>query len=81
MDPRGSTTHGKRNKREKERWDAVAEAIWEISAIIDRDDLTDKPEKFKDADDEDRITAYAIADSAIKLVDSLLVPALKKGMK
>jgi hypothetical protein len=77
--PAGSTSRGKKNKLEQERWEAVAEGLLEILA---RDEFPEV-ESFKDlpVDDEIRLELLATADTLIRLADNLIAPAIVQGLR
>lgn len=77
--PNGSRSRGKKNKMEQERWEAVAEAVFETIA---RDEFPEV-EHFRDLpdDDEDRLKVMAMADTLIRLADNLIAPAIVQGLR
>jgi hypothetical protein len=77
--PAGSTSRGKRNKLEQQRWEAVAEAVFEIVA---RDEFPEV-ERFRDLPDDDdiRVEVLALADTLIRLADNLIAPAIVQGLR
>lgn len=77
--PNGSRSRGKKNKQEQERWEAVAEAVFEVMA---RDEFPEV-ERFRDLpdDDEVRLEVMAMADTLIRLADNLIGPAIVLGLR
>lgn len=77
--PNGSRSKGKRNKQAQERWEAVAEGIFEIVA---RDEFPEN-EHFRDLpdDDEVRLEVMSIADTLIRMADNLIAPAIVQGLR
>lgn len=77
--PNGSRSRGKKNKMEQERWEAVAEGLFEVMA---RDEFPEV-ERFRDLpdDDEIRLEVMAMADTLIRLADNLIGPAIVLGLR
>lgn len=75
-DPRGSSTR-KKNKKAHARWEKVAQGIYELLSLEEFPENT----PWDEAEDDDKMMAYAAADIAISLVDNLITPAVMKGMK
>ena len=70
-------TKGKKNKIEMERWERVAQAIYEIGAM----DEFPENAPWDTLDDGDKMEAFAMADILISLADNLIAPAIVQGLR
>lgn len=77
--PNGSRSRGKKNKMEQERWEAVAEGLFEI---LSRDEFPEV-EHFRDLpdDSDERFEIMATADTLIRMADNLIAPAIVQGLR